>query len=385
MTSALDATSPAAPIDRGSLLLQDGVHHLLSGGEAPIPRATLDAYRRYAEDKAAGLPGRNALEAEHASARESLGRHLGMADGNDIAFLGSMSAALAAAIGAFDWREGDNLVVLADEFPSVVLAGRAVERLGVELRIIPVRPGEPPEQAILGAIDPRTRLAAISHVSFRHGLRIDVPYLASRLHAAGVALALDVSHSLGVLEVPVAECDILVSCGHKFLLGAHGTGILVWNGERLGLPIHATPSWSSVRDYGMAGGKLAFTPLEGGRAFEMGNADFPALYALNSGLDLLARSGPTAIEEHALSLSGELRARLAAAGHAVWTPEASERRGTSIAIGMERSVEIAAGLAEQGILVASGDGRIRISIHGFNTEADVAAVVDALPRAVSNA
>ena len=371
-----------APIDRTSLLLPENVHHLLSGGEAPIPRATLDAYRQYAEDKAAGLIGRMALEARHAEARDRLGRYIGLQNGHDVAFLGSMSTALTAAIGAFDWREGDNILVLADEFPSVVLAASSAHRQGVELRIL--EPGDDPEAALLAAVDARTRLACVSHVSFRHGLRVDAESLAGRLHTSGVALALDISHSIGVLDIPAAACDILVSCGHKFLLGAHGTGILVWNEDRLGKPFRTTPGWSSVADYATRDGQLTFRPLEGGRAFEMGNADFPSLYALGAGLALLEAGDPAAIERHALALSGELRARLAAAGWSVWTPEPPERRGTSIAIGLDRSVEVAARLAKEGILVASGDGRIRISIHGFNTPDDVAAVVAALPRATSS-
>lgn len=217
-------------------------------------------------------------------------------------------------------------------------------------------------------------------MSYLHGRRIDVSELSSRLHAKGVALALDVSHSLGVLEVNAAACDIVVSCGHKFLLGSHGTGILVWNETRLGRPYPSIAGWFSIDGYNARSGALAFEPRMGGRAFEAGNPDYPSLYALQSGLNLLDQSGLPAIESHALALSDELHRRLVSAGWQVSTPLEMERRGTSIAVQMERSVEAAACLAAMDIMVASGEGRLRLSVHGFNDIGDITAAVDALSR-----
>ncbi|MBM2712931.1 aminotransferase class V-fold PLP-dependent enzyme [Mesorhizobium caraganae] len=352
------------------MALESGTVHLLSGGEAPLPRAGIAAYSRYATDKADGIFGRQRLEAELDKVRGRLARLMGIEQPERIGFLASVSAALTAALNAIDWREGDNVVALSDDFPSVVLAGAGLARFGVVLRVVDANP-DAVEDALLAAIDSRSRLVLVSHVSYRHGRRHDIAGLALRLHQHGVALALDVSHSLGVLPVPSDAADIMVSCGHKFLFGSHGTGILVWNDARLGEPKTPAAGWFSVTDYAAASNGVDFAPKRGAAAFELGNPDFPALYALGAGLDVLASAQASTVASHAMALSGELRNRLERLEWPVWTPAEEERRGTSIALRTNHSVELATRLAEARILVASGNGRLRISVHGFNSMADI--------------
>jgi len=355
------------PIDPASLLLEAGTVHLLSGGEAPLPRATVAAYAAYAADKSSGAPGRQRLEAKAEQVRDRMAALAGTVR-QHIGFVSSASAALTMAVAALDWREGDRIVTLADDYPSVVLAGLGLERHGVSVRLVAA--GDDPVSALLEAVEARTRLVLASQVSFRHGRRLDIARLAHELQKLGIALGVDASHALGVLPVPVAECDFVVSCGHKFLLGSHGTGILFWNAARLGQP--RTPAgWFSVAHYDVAQAGASFTAKPGALAFELGNPDFPALYALEAGLDLLDGAGSTAIAEHALALSGVLRERLAGLGWDVWTPRPEAARGTSIAIGTDHAAEIAMRLAAARIHVAAGEGRLRLSVHGFNTEADL--------------
>jgi selenocysteine lyase/cysteine desulfurase len=65
----------------------------------------------------------------------------------------------------------------------------------------------------------------------------------------------------------------------------------------------------------------------------------------------------------------------------VLTPEEPAKRGTSIAVAVPDSDALAQRLAKHGVLVASGEGRIRLSIHGFNTEQDVETALAALHHA----
>ena len=355
------------PIDPATLLLEEGTIHLQSGGEAPLPRAVLSAYAAYAAHKPAGAAGRAELEKTLERVRGRLARFAGTAR-RHVGFVNSASAALVAAVSALDWRAGDSIVTLADEYPSLALAGLGLERFGVAVQLIEA--SDDPIPALLAGLDARTRLVLVSHVSFRHGRRLDIAALASELHNRGIALGVDASHSLGVLPVPVDACDFVVSCGHKFLLGSHGTGLLFWNAARLGEP-RAPVGWFSVETYGVDGGEMTFARKAGAAAFELGNPDFPALYALEAGLDVLEAAGMEAITRHALALSGELRDRLETLGWDVWTPHATTARGTSIAIRTAAAGALAERLAGERIHVAAGEGRLRLSVHGFNTAADI--------------
>ncbi|MCB1486318.1 MAG: aminotransferase class V-fold PLP-dependent enzyme [Bauldia sp.] len=375
------ARTSGPPIDARDLLIPEGVVHLQAGGEAPLPRAALSAFDRYARDKAGGILGRSRMESVNADVRKRVASLAGIADDSSLAFVGSASVAISAAIAGMEWSEGENIVTLADEFPSVVLAPLALDRLGVSLRV--VDPGDDPERALAEASDRRTRLACVSHVSFRHGRRLDLERLSSLVAPNGTSLLVDASHSLGVLGLPVDVCDVITSCAHKFLLGAHGTGILIWNPRRLGPPRSPAFGWFSVDGFKVESGQARFAARPGAGVFELGNPNFGSLYALSAGLDLLEKAGAADIETYALDLSATLRRELVRAGWPVMTPEDRGRRGTSIAVPVPDSEALARKLAELGVVVASGEGRIRLSIHAFNTKDNVEALLAALAQAVA--
>jgi cysteine desulfurase/selenocysteine lyase len=53
---------------------------------------------------------------------------------DDIAFVGNASGALGMVAGGMEWRRGDNIVTLADEFPNFLYVGALVERAENVLR-----------------------------------------------------------------------------------------------------------------------------------------------------------------------------------------------------------------------------------------------------------
>ena len=60
------------------------------------------------------------------------------------------------------------------------------------------------------------------------------------------------------------------------------------------------------------------------------------------------------------------------------TPEAPEERAGNIVFATDRCLEVGRALQDAGVLVWAGDGRVRLSVHVFNDEADVARALAAL-------
>ena len=349
--------------------LPEGVCHLYAGGEAPVLRVALDALADYAADKSAGGPGRRRMEERVEATRVALGRRLGLPDAERrLGFTASVSHAMDLAARALMRTPGE-VVVLEDEFPSLPLAFAGHPAEGGVLRW--VRSGEGSEERLIAAMGRRTRAVCVSHVSFLTGRRLDLAPLADACRSVGAALLVDVSHSAGVIEFPAHCCDIIVSCTHKFLLGLHGAGFLYWSEERLGPCPIAAPGWNSVVRYRIAEGGLDWAPRDGVAAIEAGNPNFGPLYALKAALDRLDDVPSARIQSHALALAGQLKATLHARGIALWTPMQSGQAGSSVAIPCAEAGAVAARLAEEGLLVAASDGRLRLSFHVHNARDDV--------------
>lgn len=79
-----------------------------------------------------------------------------------------------------------------------------------------------------------------------------------------------------------------------------------------------------------------------------------------------------------LALGGILRRALTERGLPLLTPEASEWRGPNICFAWPDSDGLQRALAERGVLVWGGEGRIRVSFHAYNDEGDIERFLAAL-------
>lgn len=371
-----------APLSRALFCgLESSGPHLCCGSEAPLLRAAATAFDTYVKTRAAGQEGRERLEAAREEVRGRVAALMGVPTHSDrIAFTAGASAALDVIARTVSWSEGDEVLSFCEEYPSVILAWRALTSCGVSTRLI--ESGERPEERLLSAISERTRLVCISHVSWRTGVRLDIEYLSSVLRPRGILLVVDASHSLGVLPIRADLCDAVVSCGHKFLLGLHGTGILYWAGGKRPTESVAGLGWYAVQRFAVSDGVPDFVFKSDTTAFEAGNPPFLSLLVLQESLRCLDGIRISKVAEHALKLASALRRAVADRGIPCLTPLDVSRHGTSIAIPEPFGRELHDALRKAGILTSVGFGRVRISFHGYNTEGDLAQVVAVLDRMV---
>jgi selenocysteine lyase/cysteine desulfurase len=297
---------------------------------------------------------------------------------DEIALLGSASEAINAVAAAVDLEAGDNVVINDLEFPSVVLPWLRLRERGIDVRLVRHQNWEIPTDLLLAAVDDRTRVVALSHVSYVNGWRHDVEAISTALRGTRTRFLLDATQTVGVLPVQAALADFLVSSTYKWLLGTHGLGVLYVNRDTVGQPEPAAIGWFSL--------ETAFTEdryeryrlrADAGR-FETGYLNFPAIYALNASVGYLLEIGVDRIAAHAHALGDELIAGLSGLGLTVTTPAVRARRGASVTFLHERAAEIGQRLAATGVYVWAGDGRVRASAHAFNDSRDVERYLDAL-------
>ncbi|MBI3974259.1 MAG: aminotransferase class V-fold PLP-dependent enzyme [Chloroflexi bacterium] len=366
-----------ALVPRSDFLGLDGVTHLYTAAECPMLAVAAEAMQEYAQQKSRAEAGRANHAAVAGACKEALARLLDVSP-EDIALVGSASDAINQVCGAIDFRPGDNVVINDLEFPSVALPWLRLKARGVEVRVVHHRDWDIPTEALLDAVDGRTRLVGLSHVSYVNGLRHDVETIAAGLRRTGALLLLDATQSMGVLPVPAKAADFVVSSTYKWLLGTHGLGVLYWNRARISDLEPAAIGWYSVENLFAADRYERYTLKPDAGRFETGYVDFPAIYALNASVPYLLDAGVGRIAAHAHALGDLLIDGLRRLGLEVTTPVARERRGASVTFLHERAAEIGPALAQRGVHVWAGDGRVRASTHLFNGEADVECYLEAL-------
>ena len=352
------------------------VAHLATGGEAPVLRANLEAATRFLLDKGDGMPGRERFFETANRTRVALARRLGGRP-EDVAFLSSASEGLHLASEGIDWRPGDNVVVGQSEFPSVLLAWQRLRSRGVEVRAVG-RDAVVAHGEISAAVDRRTRAIAVSHVGYLTGARQDLGRLRALADRVGARLVVDVSHALGVVPVDGTLCDVVVACCYKWVLGVHGVGIFHVNSRRW--PDLAAPwvGWHSTEHEDDWRRRTDYRLRTDGSRFEAGNPPFLPVYVLESALRALDAVDPRASEAYVLELGRALRAGLVKLGLSVLTPEAPEERAGNIVFATDRCLAVERALRESGVLVWAGDQRVRLSVHVFNDETDVARALGVL-------
>jgi L-cysteine/cystine lyase len=120
-----------------------------------------------------------------------------------------------------------------------------------------------------GAITPRTRIVALSHVSWSTGMTLPIAELASVTHHAGALFICDAAQSCGMVpsRVHELEVDAYACSGQKWLCGPEGTGALYVKRDRLGDIQQTFMGYLSIRA-GMSDFEGHFVPPEGALRYE---------------------------------------------------------------------------------------------------------------------
>jgi selenocysteine lyase/cysteine desulfurase len=359
--------------DPADFRIPSGITHVCAGGQTPFLHRHDQAMQRHAELKSGGMAGRDRMDAETERVRGLLARLWGVGHG-EIGFVGNVAEGVSMVAEAVDWRPGDSIAVDGLEYPSVV--GPFARRRDVELRLAR---GTKPDR-LAACVDPSTRLIAASYVSYLTGERADLAALRRLADTVGALLLVDFTQASGCLPIEASIADFAFSACYKWMLGETGVAIAYWNRAR-------QPSWQPVSAgwYSFAPGARGWEPppalREDALRFTRGNPAHGAVFILGSALDYLGGFVLSAVEQHVLGLSGALLERLQALQIPTMTPRDPAHHAANVCVPSDRAGEIALGMGERGVWVWNGQGRVRVSFHGYNSMVDVDRVVDAL-RAV---
>jgi selenocysteine lyase/cysteine desulfurase len=357
------------------------VAHLCTGGESPLLKSHRRAIDQFFSDKVTGETSRARFEATYQRCRQKAARLLAV-EPAEIALLASASEGINLVAHALSWQPGDNVVVCDVEFPSDVLPWTRLQSQGVEIRVVSQRDWVIHLDDLAAAIDGRTRVVAVSLVSYFTGQRLDLVALSALVRASSALLLVDATHAAGAVTVPASYADVLVSSCYKWLLGVHGVGLFYWNRQRL--PDLPPPflGWHSGLTIPDWQAPTTFILRPDADRFVAANPNYLGVYVLDNALDYLLQIGSAAIEAHALQLSGLVWAGLTEQGWAVMTPQPAVQRAGNICFTTPDTQGLTRSLAEQGVLVWGSYGgvgsRVRVSTHLYNDEADVERLLAAL-------
>jgi cysteine desulfurase / selenocysteine lyase len=252
----------------------------------------------------------------------------------------------------------------------------------------------------LGARGPRVLCVSLAWIATNGGLVQPAAAVGAACREYSVPLILDACQAVGQLCVDVRAlgCDALCATGRKFLRGPRGIGFLYV--RRGGAFASVEPVFLDIWSAALAAGGADYAVADGGRRFEAWERPVALWLGLGAAARYALDIGMPAIEARVLALGDRLRAEMAEVPGVVLLDRgrAGERCGiVSFNVRGVPAASVQRALAEAGVNVSvSGWGStlrdmeargietlVRASVHYYNNEEDVRALVEQLRRIAS--
>src|ERR1700716_2956659 len=363
--------------------------YLNAASYSPLPLRTQEAGRAAVGRK--GTPW--TLDAafandQHERARVAAARLIN-ADPADMALIPSVSYGVATAAKTLTIDRGTRVIVLENDHSSPVLEWQTrADAQGFAIETIR-RPDDGDwTSAVLAAIErsgaPPVSLASISSVHWSDGGLIDVEKVGAALRRRGATFLVDATHSAGVLAMDVRQLDpdFVMFPTYKWLLGPYGRAFLyVARRHQDGIPLEQTAA--GRRDV-RAENAVYFTDpryVTDARRFDMGERDhFVSLEMAAIGMEMVAGWGLPAIAQRLAMLTDRIADGVRGIGVGVLDKHLRAPHVLSLTFKDGALAGLVEGLAAEGVYVAPRLGRMRVSPHVFNDEADSDRFVAALSR-----
>lgn len=354
------------PIDPDTLYLNHAA-------VAPWPRRTAQAVSAFAEENLRfGARHYPRWSEKEKRLREQLRSLINAPDTDDIALLKNTSEGLSVIASGLSWQAGDEIVISDQEFPSNRIPWQALTSQGVKVISVNLD-GDDPEQNLITAMGPQTRLMAISSVQYGSGLKLDLPRLGQACKKNRTLFCVDAIQSLGAepFDLGTVGADFVVADGHKWLLGPEGLALFYCAASvRDQLTLHQF-GWHMVEHAGDYDRK-DWQPAASARRFECGSPNMLGIHALSASLSLFEEVGMETVRDEigkrtamiADALSHDDRVRLLSPA------DPARRAGIVTFLPLHETPEAChQRLTRAGVVCAKRGGGIRWSPHFYTPEA----------------
>lgn len=310
-------------------------------------------------------------------ARRSCAELIG-AKAEEIALLGPTSLGLSLFANGIPWKEGDEVLCYAADYPANVYPWIELRRRGVVVRYLtPEQPGEITPELVEAALTPKTRLVALASCHFFTGYRIDVDAIGKQLHSRGILFSVDAIQTLGAFPFSVEHVDFLSADAHKWMLGPVAIGIVYVKKEHFDF---CRPSllgaWNVYSPNFITQDEIRFVPTA--QRYEPGVLNIAGIYGMKAAVDRFLNVGMQRVADRLMELKAHLITGLHNQGFqilgSVEGPTASSI--TTFSHPERPAAELFARLEKANVVCSlrhdvQNNAFLRFSPHFYNTESEI--------------
>lgn len=348
-----------------------GLTYLNTAAESIPPTVTKNAVCQYLEDKLLGMNGRDAHFAREQKAREAAAQLLGFQT-DEIGFCSCSAEAYNLLATALDLKSEDEVVINDLDFPSGSTPWLAL-RTKPQVKLWKSEGGALQIADLIPLLNHKTKLVQLSFVSFYNGWRIDWKPLvkAVRELAPQAVIAADVTQALGRCVMDLRDADIVISSTHKWLLGLHGGCVVGVPQKSAAKLTTAAGGWYHLHN-GFASDRFERVSVKQGAAsYSVGMPSFAPIYALEASISYLLSVGVEQIASYADPLTHQVYQGLQDLNIQPLAPWVEGNSSGIVSFIHPQSERIQQKLLEQNIHIMHQAGRMRVSVHGYNTQQDI--------------
>jgi kynureninase len=268
-------------------------------------------------------------------------------------------------------------------FPSVMYVYEAHARAhGLRIETVKSDDGiTVPLERILSAIDEETLLVPISHVLFKSAFLQDAQAITERAHEVGAMIVLDTYQSAGTVPFSVKDLQVDFATGGsvKWLCGGPGAGYLYVRPDLIDRLEPKTTGWMAHEHPFAFESELRYAPNI--TRFLHGSPAIPALYAAQSGYEIINQIGVERIREKSVRQTERLISLAQEAGFRVTSPKNPAQRGGTITVWDDNAAAFTKELIRREFIVDYRPGAgVRISPHFYTKDEELELVIAELKK-----
>ena len=311
----------------------------------------------------------------------------GDADGYAIVPAASYGISTAARAIEPSLKAGDQILIIAEEFPSNVLPWlRIAKETNAQIVTVAKPDNENWTEAILGKINSNVKVVAISACHWTNGEYIELPPIANACRNIAATLVVDATQVLAAMPFSMTELqpDFLVAAGYKWLLSPYGFSLMYvserWRDAR---PLEESWLGRQKANSFVELVKYSDAYMPGARRFDVGEKCTPTILpGAIAALEQIEKWGIDNIASSLLAINQKITAQLDQLEFKIAKSKNRCPHMFGAMLPEHYKGDLVAKLAEQNIYLSQRGKFIRFAPHLHNNEQDINHLLNALTKLV---